>query len=86
MAYDFQTGHKTLYGTCNCYSKVLLFIESMLQNVKQLKHARLSCHVRCPSGIHVPSESSPAFAVLSVSIAVTILNFNSSVEVSLSRT
>jgi hypothetical protein len=30
---------------------VLLFIKPILQNAKQLQHARLSWHTRCPSGI-----------------------------------
>jgi hypothetical protein len=29
--------------------KVLLLIESILQNAKQLQHARLSWYVKCPS-------------------------------------
>jgi hypothetical protein len=33
----------------NVTRKVLLLIESMLQNAKQLQHARLSWLVRCPS-------------------------------------
>jgi hypothetical protein len=31
--------------------KVLLLIESELQNAKQLQHARLSWHVRYPGGV-----------------------------------
>jgi hypothetical protein len=31
--------------------KVLLLIQSMLRNTKQLQTARLSWHVRCPSGV-----------------------------------
>jgi hypothetical protein len=30
--------------------KVLIPLESILQNAKQLQHARLSWHVRCPCG------------------------------------
>jgi hypothetical protein len=35
--------------------KVLLRIESMLQNAKQHQNARQSWHVRCPSGIQFPN-------------------------------
>jgi hypothetical protein len=31
--------------------EVLLLVYSVLQNTKQLQHARLSWHVRCPSGV-----------------------------------
>jgi hypothetical protein len=31
--------------------KVLLLVEPILQNAKQLQHARLSSHIRCPSGV-----------------------------------
>jgi hypothetical protein len=43
--------------------KVLFVIETILQNAKQLQHARLSWYVRCPSGIEFPFKYSPAFAV-----------------------
>jgi hypothetical protein len=35
-------------GYKNVTQKVLLHIESILQNAKQLQYARLSLHVRCP--------------------------------------
>jgi hypothetical protein len=55
---------KTLFaGYENVTQNVLLLIESILQNVKKLQHARLSWHVICPSGIQFPSKCSPAFAV-----------------------
>jgi hypothetical protein len=43
--------------------KVLLLIESILQNAKQLQHTCISWHVRCPSGIQFTSKCSPAFAM-----------------------
>jgi hypothetical protein len=43
--------------------KILLPIESILQNAKQIQHAHISWHVRCPSGIQFPTKCSPAFAV-----------------------
>jgi hypothetical protein len=33
----------------NVTQKVLLLLESLLQNAKQLQNARLSWHVKCPS-------------------------------------
>jgi hypothetical protein len=36
----------------NVIQKVLIPLESILQSAKQLQHARLSWHVRSPSGIH----------------------------------
>jgi hypothetical protein len=35
----------------NIIRKVLSLMDSILQNAKQLQHARLSWHLRCPSGI-----------------------------------
>jgi hypothetical protein len=65
MAYNFQAGNKikllTEYESAT--QKILLLMESMLQNAKQLQHARLSWRVRCPSGVQFPSQCSPAFAV-----------------------
>jgi hypothetical protein len=68
MTYNFQTGKnkiKMLTEYENVTQKVLLlvFSESMLQNSKELQHARLSWHVRCPSGIQFPSKRTAAFAV-----------------------
>jgi hypothetical protein len=66
MAYSFQIGKngiKLLMEYENVTQKVLLFIESIPQNAKQLQHARLSWHVRCPSGIQFPSKCYPAFSV-----------------------
>jgi hypothetical protein len=56
---NFQTGNKKIKLLTKYESvpqKVLLLIESILQNVKQLQHALLSWHVRCPSGIQFPSK------------------------------
>jgi hypothetical protein len=61
VAYNFQTGNnkiKLLTEYENVTEKVLLVIESILQNAKHL-----SWHIRCPSGIQFPSKCSPAFAV-----------------------
>jgi hypothetical protein len=65
VGYHFQTRNNkvkllTEYESVN--QKVLISIESILQNAKQLQHARLSWHVRCPSGIQFPCKCSP-FAV-----------------------
>jgi hypothetical protein len=49
MAYNFQIGSnniKMLREYESITQKVLLLIESILQNAKQLQHARLSWHVR----------------------------------------
>jgi hypothetical protein len=43
--------------------EVLLHRGSVLQNPKQLQHARLSLYVKYLSGIQFPSKCSPAFAV-----------------------
>jgi hypothetical protein len=54
VAYNFQIGRnnkKLLTEYESIAQKVLLLIESTLKNAKQLQHARLSWHVRCPSGI-----------------------------------
>jgi serine/threonine protein kinase len=56
--YNFKTGNnniKLLTEYESVIQKVLLPIESVLQNAKQLQHARLSWHVRCPSGIQFPN-------------------------------
>jgi hypothetical protein len=48
MAYNFQIGCnkiKLLTEYVSVTQKVLLLIESMLQNAKQLQHARLFWHV-----------------------------------------
>jgi hypothetical protein len=66
VAYNFQTRKKKIEVLTEYESitqKVLLCIEYILQNVKALQHARLSWHVRCPSGIQFPSKYSLAFAV-----------------------
>jgi hypothetical protein len=52
MAYNFYIGKNkiklfTKYKSVT--QNVLLVIELILQNCKQLQHARLSLHVRCPS-------------------------------------
>jgi hypothetical protein len=51
-ALNIQTGNNKLKLLTQ---KVLLSLESILQNAKQLQHARLSLHVRCPSDIQFPS-------------------------------
>jgi hypothetical protein len=56
--------------------KVFLFIEEVGQNAKQLQHARLSYHVRWPSGISLQMFLS--ICGVSLSIAATILSFSSS--------
>jgi hypothetical protein len=47
--FNFQTGNKKIKLLTEYESvtkkKVLLPVESTLQNAKQLQHARLSCHV-----------------------------------------
>jgi hypothetical protein len=53
--------------------KVLLHLESILQNAKQLQHARLSWHVKCPRGIQFPSNCSSSICGVTVSIAATTL-------------
>jgi hypothetical protein len=66
VAYNFQTRKnkiKLLMEYESVTRKVLISLESILQNAKQLHHARLSWHVRCPSGIQFPCKCSPAFAV-----------------------
>jgi hypothetical protein len=71
VAYNFQTRNnkiKLLTEYESVTQKVLIPLKSILQNAKQLQHARLSWHVRCPSGV-------------TVSIAATILSFSSSREV-----
>jgi hypothetical protein len=48
VAYNFQTGNnqiKLLTEYESVTQKVLLLIESILKNAKQLQHARLSWHV-----------------------------------------
>jgi hypothetical protein len=60
----------------NATQEVLLPIESILRNANQLLYTRLSLLVRYPSSIQFPSKSSGAIAVLTVSIAATILNFS----------
>jgi hypothetical protein len=48
MAYDFQTGNNKINLLMEYESvtqKVLLYIESVLQNVKKLQHACLSWHI-----------------------------------------
>jgi hypothetical protein len=66
VAYNFQTRSnkiKLLTEYESVTQKVLIPLESILQNAKQLQHMRLSWHVRCPSGIQFPCKCSPAFAV-----------------------
>jgi hypothetical protein len=49
MAYNFQTGNdniKLLTESESVTQDVLLFEQSILQNAKQLQHARLSWHVK----------------------------------------
>jgi hypothetical protein len=43
--------------------EVLFFTESTLQIAKQLQHAIISWHVRCPSSIQILYKSSPASTV-----------------------
>jgi hypothetical protein len=84
MAYNFQTGSNRikLLMEYECVTQLIsLCIEPILQNATQLQHARLSWHVRCPSDDQFPSKCSPAFAVLTVSIAATLISFTSSREV-----
>jgi hypothetical protein len=57
MTCNFQIGSnktKLLTEYESVTQNVLLFIEPMLQNAKQLQHALLSWHVRCPSGFSFP--------------------------------
>jgi hypothetical protein len=61
--------------------RVLLLIESIVQNVKPLQHARLSWHVICPSSIQFPSQVFSSICGVAVSIAATVLSFSSSSEV-----
>jgi hypothetical protein len=66
VAYNFVTGNNKIKLHMEYESvtqKVLLSIEPILPNAKQLQKARLSWHVRCPSGIQFPFKCSPAFAV-----------------------
>jgi hypothetical protein len=54
MVYNFQTGNnkiKLLMEYESATQIVLLYVESILQNAKQLQCARLSWQVRCPSGV-----------------------------------
>jgi hypothetical protein len=54
---NFQTENnkiKLVMEYENVPQKVLLLIESMLQDAKQLQRALLSWQVRCPSDIHFP--------------------------------
>jgi hypothetical protein len=61
---NFQIGKKkTVHGYENVTQNVLLLIESILNNAKQLQDAHLRRRVRCPSGVQVTSNCSPAFAV-----------------------
>jgi hypothetical protein len=64
MTYNFQIENNKI-KLLNEYEivtqKVLLLIESIPQNAKQLQHMRLSWHVRCPRGIQFSSKYSPAF-------------------------
>jgi hypothetical protein len=58
MTYNFHIEYNTvklLREYESVTQTVFLNIEVILQNVKQLQNARLSCHVRCPSGIQFPS-------------------------------
>jgi hypothetical protein len=43
--------------------KVLLSVESLLQNAKQFQCAHLLWHIRCPSGIQFLLKCSPVFVV-----------------------
>jgi hypothetical protein len=52
-----------LYGIWKCNSKQFFLLVSILQNAKQLQHARLSYHVRYPSCVQFLSKCSPAFVV-----------------------
>jgi hypothetical protein len=66
VAYNFQTKNnkiKLLTEYESVTQKVLISLESILQNAKQLQHACLSWHIRCPSGIQFSCKCSPAFAV-----------------------
>jgi hypothetical protein len=50
VAYNFQAAKnkiKLLTEYENVTQKILSVIESILQNAKQLQHARLSWHTRC---------------------------------------
>jgi hypothetical protein len=54
VAYNFQTGNnriKLLTEYESVTQKVVSPVESILQNAKQLQHARLSWHVRGLSGV-----------------------------------
>jgi hypothetical protein len=66
MAYNFQTRKnkiKLFMEYEGVTQRVLISLESILQNAKQLQHARLSWNVRCSSGIQFPSKCFLAFAV-----------------------
>jgi hypothetical protein len=69
MAYNFQTGKnkiKILTKYVSVTQKVLLLVEAILQNAKQIQHVYISWHIRFPRGIQFPSKCSPAFAVFPV--------------------
>jgi hypothetical protein len=56
----------------NVTQKVLLSVESLLQNTRQLQHASPPLHVRCPGGISFLSKWSPAFAVLTLLVLASV--------------
>jgi invasion protein IalB len=61
VAYNFKIRSKKTKPLTEYESvtqKVILAVDSMLQNVKQLQHERLSWHVRCPSSIQFVSKCS----------------------------
>jgi hypothetical protein len=75
VAYNFQTGNnkiKLLTEYESVTQKVLILLESILQTAKQLQHAHLSWHIRCPRVLQ---------HLRCVSIAATSLSFSSSREV-----
>jgi hypothetical protein len=54
VAYNFQIGNNKIKWLSEYESeieKVLLFMQSTLQNAKQFQHARILWHVRCPRDI-----------------------------------
>jgi hypothetical protein len=84
VACNFQNGKykiKLLAEYESLTQQVLLFVESVLQNAKQLQHMHLSWHVRYPSGIQFPPQVFSSICGLTVSIAETILIFSSSRKV-----
>jgi hypothetical protein len=72
MAYNFQTRNnkiKLLTEYESVTQKVLISLESILQNAKQLQHACLLWHTRCPSGISISLQVFSSICGVTVSIA-----------------